>query len=315
MQQLSRQENSCESTYALDVDSDITHRNKCDGEQPVCNRCSQLKLDCQYRPASKDEASESQLKRQIDQLQQELSEHAQILEHLRSVSEPEAISVIRRLRSTPNTTLVLSSLRDNAHSTTRISEQKTLRGMLPPTDFELEFELSVLHGSVYPVLMPLDLSSIDMDSLFPSAIHNPSRTMPSDDLRTAQEAFFIDPRVTTLPPSPLRGSRSPRISPVAGPAPDRQYCDSRLNDLKIAYWSCVPISDEFAACVLSHYLKIDHPIFACVDADLFLSGLVDRTLEHCSPFLVSALMSFACVSRSALYELSDNGKAVVHSIR
>jgi hypothetical protein len=27
---------------------------------------------------------------------------------------------------------------------------------------------------------------------------------------------------------------------------------------------------------------------------------VDRTLEHCSPFLVSALMSFACVRLYAL---------------
>lgn len=255
-----------------------------------------------------------ELKRQIEQLQQELSEHAEILEHLRSISEPEAILVIRRLRSTPNTSMVLSSIRGSAHSTARLSEQRTLRGILPPTDYETEFELNVLHSSVYPTLMPLDLSSINIDSLFLTRSRRSSGSIPSDSVQQIEGISSINPHVTTLPPLPLRGTRSRQISPVAGPGPDRQYCDSRLSHLNIGYWTCVPISNEFAACVLSHYLETDHPMFGCVDADLFLSCLADRTLEHCSPFLVSALMSFACVSLPAVHGLANSYSAIVHPI-
>jgi hypothetical protein len=191
--------------------------------------------------------------------------------------------------------MVLSSLRGSAHTTTRLSELKTLRAIMPPTDFETESELNVLHPSVFLPLVPLDLGSIDIDSLFPASSSRSPAFLPLRTTQSIEGTSSVAPDLTPPPPSPLRGIRSRQISPVAGPNTDRQYCDSRLNHLKIGYWTCVPINDEFAACVLSHYLENDHPIFGCVDADLFLSGLVDRTLEHCSPFLVSALMSFACV--------------------
>lgn len=63
------------------------------------------------------------------------------------------------------------------------------------------------------------------------------------------------------------------------------------------YWTRVPISDDFAARVLSSYLVRDHPIIGLFDADLFLDDLVGKCLDFCSPLLVSALMFHACVSR------------------
>jgi hypothetical protein len=252
------------------------------------------------------------LVQQIDQLKRELSEHTEIIEHLRSVSEPEALAVIRRLKSTPNASMVLSTLRGSAHTTTRLSELRALRGTVPLTEFETETELSVLHQFVYPILEPLDPSAIDIESLF----HLPSESpvmLTVDTMKPTGSCSTSE--IAISPPSPLRGARSRGMSPITGPAPDRQYCDSRLANLAIDYWTSVPISNEFAACVLSHYLETDHPIFACVDADLFLSGLVDRTLEHCSPFLVSALMAFACVSFPVLSGLSNSGIAIVRSVR
>jgi hypothetical protein len=210
--------------------------------------------------------------------------------------------VIRRLRSTPNASVVLSSLRGSAHTTTRLSELKALRGTISPMEFETETELSVLHQSVYPALMQLDLSAINIDSLLrPSCFMSPA-SMAQGMTTQIETSLSSIPSIAVLPPSPLRGARPRHQSPIAGPALDRHYCDSRLNHLEIDYWTCVPISNEFAACILSHYLETDHPIYACIDADLFLSALVDQTLEHCSPFLVSALMSFACVRISVSQE-------------
>jgi hypothetical protein len=210
--------------------------------------------------------------------------------------------------------MVLSSLRGGVHTTTRLSELKALRGTIPLTDFETETELSVLHQSVYPALMPLDPDTINIDSLLQSSFSKSLASMPPSMIQQPEGTSFLTSDIAPLPPSPLRGTRSRQMSPIAGPALDRQYCDSRLTHLEIGYWTCIPISNEFAACVLSHYLETDHPIFACVDADLFLSSLVDRTLEHCSPFLVSALMSFACVRLLILRGLSNDDAAIVRSI-
>jgi hypothetical protein len=243
------------------------------------------------------------LQRQIDKLQQELSEHAGILEHLRSVSEPEALLALRRIKSTPNASMVLASFRGSAHTTARLSELKTARGILPPTSYETDVELSMLHSLVYPVITPLDVDSINIDRLCLSSIRKSPAPMSLGMTESVEGSSSIVRNVTILPPSPLRGARMRRISPVAGPTLDRQYCDSRLNHLKVGYWTCIPISNEFAACVLSHYFETDHPMFACVDADLFLSALVDRTLEHCSPFLVCAMMAFACVRIARLIML------------
>lgn len=231
------------------------------------------------------------LKHQIDQLKQDLSEHVEILEHIRAVPETEAVSVIRRLRRTPNASMVLSSFRGSAHAAARLSEQKTSRAIASPAALETEPESSVLRRSVSPALAPLDLDGLDVDSVFPPL--SPPSPPASMHLIDERPSPALD--LTMAPPSPLRGARSRQVSPVAGPVPDRQYCDPRLNHLNMGFWTRIPISDEFAACVLSYYFESDHPIFPCVDADLFLSGLVDHTLEHCSPFLVSALLSFACV--------------------
>ncbi|KAJ8109113.1 hypothetical protein OPT61_g7694 [Boeremia exigua] len=273
-----------------------TTKTACDGKHPACARCIRLEVACQYRSTGTEKTADIALTQQIDQLQRELSEHAGILEHLRSVTDADALAVIRRLRSTPNAAMALSSICGSAHTATRLSELKALRGTIPPTNFEIEAELSVLHQSVYPALTPLDLDTIDIDSLLQPSSTRLSAVMPMGATEQTERVSPSIPSIAMLPPSPLRGTRLPQTSPIAGPAPGRQYCDYRLAQLKIDYWTCIPIGNEFAACVLSHYLETDHPIFACVDAALFLSSLVDRSLEHCSPFLVSALLAFACQS-------------------
>ncbi|EJP69166.1 nitrate assimilation regulatory protein nirA [Beauveria bassiana ARSEF 2860] len=269
----------------------------CNRARPVCARCTRLNVECEYASTSPEETRSMALKRRIDELQQQLSEHADILQHLRTLPETDAMSVVRRLRLTPNASRVLSSLRGGAHTGARLSERRTSRGISPPTESDAEFELSVLHTSVYPALLPLDIASVDIDSVFPSAdpVASPRSRLPSKT-PSLEGVLPVTPQIAPAPPSPLRGSSQRRNRLIAGPPPDRRYCDARLKRLNIAYWTSIPVSDEFAACVLSHYLVSDHPIYACVDADLFLNDLVDRKLDYCSPFLVSALLSFACQS-------------------
>jgi hypothetical protein len=175
------------------------------------------------------------LQRQIDQLQQEPSEHVEILEHLRSVSEPEALLALRRIKSTPNASMVLSSLRGSAHTTARLSELETARGVLPPTGYETDVELSMLHSLVYPVITPLDVNSMNIDSLFLSSTRTSPAPMRLSITQPGDGSSSIVPDATILPPSPLHGTRMRRTSLFAGPSLDRRYCDSRVNHLKIGY--------------------------------------------------------------------------------
>lgn len=224
------------------------------------------------------------LQKQLDRLQEDFRQHAEFVNYLRSAPEPEALSMMRRLKSTDDMSSLLSHIEGAAHQANRPSDLETARAILPRTESGIEFELHALYQSVYPALPPLDFNAIDLGH--PSTV---SRKGISD----AENKSGSIP--TVGPPQPLRGTYPKHTSPVAGPVEDRQYCDSRLNRLRMKYWTTIPISDEFAASVLSHHFETYHAIYGCVDCDLFLSDLVNHELNYCSPFLVSAIMSFACV--------------------
>jgi hypothetical protein len=60
----------------------------------------------------------------------------------------------------------------------------------------------------------------------------------------------------------------------------------------------VPVTNQAAARVLSLYLVTDHYILGFFDVDLFLDDLVSGNERFCSPLLVNALLSWACVGTS-----------------
>ena len=74
------------------------------------------------------------------------------------------------------------------------------------------------------------------------------------------------------------------------------YCDPRLLQLNINFWSSAPISNALAASLISLYLKIDHPTLGLFDGDLFVTDLVGNRSRYCSRLLVSAILVWACVS-------------------
>jgi hypothetical protein len=83
---------------------------------------------------------------------------------------------------------------------------------------------------------------------------------------------------------------------IPGSSQHLQYCDARLSNLDVKYWTTVPIHDELAARAISNYLENYHPLTGFFDADLFLTGLTDSNSEHCTAFLFNALLCQACVS-------------------
>jgi len=101
---------------------------------------------------------------------------------------------------------------------------------------------------------------------------------------------------------PLDGGSEPPASQYEAGSADvsmnqSRYCDPRLEELKIGYWSDVQITDEAAARLISLYLETDHPILGVFDADLFVTDLINNRPRYCSRLLVASVLSWSSVSR------------------
>jgi hypothetical protein len=237
-------------------------------------------------------------------LRESLKDHAEVWNHLQAVPEQEALAIFRRLRSTGNLRDALALISGRTGNTVRPSDIDTARAIRPPTASRFEFELSVQHGFVYPLLEPIDHRSANLEKLFarlPQYGLTPELLRPSNSTDSNKQ-------ITTAPgvinPHVLRQSPSNEASLRTDEDPGYQYVDFRLTHLHVNYWTQIPIGNDFAARVLSHYLESDHPLWGCFDADLFLSDLVDHKLNACSPFLFHALMAHACVSHHSYLRLT-----------
>lgn len=277
---------------------------QCDGKRPECAGCIKEKTVCQYVTASSDETHHMAVKRQLESVQGQLQQHADILEHLCSVPDSEALDTIHRLRSTPNVSGVLSAIR-NKGPRKRISSLNAARGTLPPMASNIEFESTVLHRLAYPVLDPIDIGTFVLDDFVgidTLTCHSRSGSTLTDQYALESEApLRIEPPFVETDTCPPHSKGPPKgKSPIPNTLDPQQYCDPRLNDLDLSYWTKVPISREFAASAISVYLENEHTFMGSFDPEIFLTDLVNYGLEYCSSFLVSAVLCVACVSSTFL---------------
>jgi hypothetical protein len=83
-------------------------------------------------------------------------------------------------------------------------------------------------------------------------------------------------------------------------------CDDRLASLDLTFWTQVPISNDFAARIISLYLQIDHPLLGTFDPDSFISDLVSHQTTSCSPLVVNALLYWGCQMYTAIDEEAND---------
>lgn len=203
------------------------------------------------------------LKSEVETLQRRLQEHADFLESIRNAPEDEALSIVRRLRSTENVTAVLSSYQGRIGGVDQISPHTLTQPAISSTESGIEFGLATLHPTAQPVItLPA-----------PSSMQYAGPT----------EGFMLRNATTS--------SRDTSLSPSKPYA----YCDSRLENFPVGYWTRIPIDNQLAAQAISHFLEVDHPVLGFFNADLFLHDLVERRSSFCSHLLFSSVMSLACV--------------------
>lgn len=80
------------------------------------------------------------------------------------------------------------------------------------------------------------------------------------------------------------------------------------------FWTSVPVSNDFAAAVISAYLEKDHLLMCAFDADIMLDDLVAPCgirSRLCTPFFVCSLMLVACVGAARLLPSPQSWKRMV----
>ncbi|CAG7559863.1 unnamed protein product [Fusarium equiseti] len=204
---------------------------------------------------------------------------AEVINLLRLLPLDKATRMLQQLRDNPDLPTAISSVQRNTSLAMRPSDLRLARAVAPPTGSAAEFELTAQFSTAYPRLPPPP----DIQIL---------RGLLRQNENSGITALS---KVPELLPSAAQGSSQTPTSLAS-----EQYCDSRLECLNIGYWSKVPVSDEVAASLISFYIETDHNILGLFDADLFLQDLVECRQRFCSSFLVSALLSYACQSYTAI---------------
>lgn len=260
---------------------------------------------CQYVTSNADETSTMARKNQIEQLRGELEDANRVLQSMQNVPEEEAVALLRQLRSASDVSHMRSSM-EGAISLQRPSDLETSRSILPSTKSKMEFELTMLSKLVYPSLAPIEANSIDVDGLLRLS-SRASGSRPATALELMNEDSMSDIGLSDeqIDPALLISGTSSYDSglladehavPFSGPLLPIQYCDARLCDLKASYWTKIPVSNDFAATVISFYLENEHPVLGLFDADLFLRDLVEYRLDNCSSFLFNSVLCISFVS-------------------
>lgn len=277
----------------MDVPS--AHKDgQCDCQRPRCIKCKEKNTECVYVSASANDTSRQSLKRQIEPLKRKVNEYEEFVNKLNLLPEEDALVLLRCLRSASDPSSLIRSLSGSMDGRQWPSDHRAARAMTPQADSTLEFEIMVRHPLIYPRLIPMDAASIKLSPAGESLLNKPDRSnlqlfSPADSSPGTGRQSPSCPG-GPAPPQP-RGNRAREGSPRAEePREANQYCDARLHDLDISYWTRVPANNQYAAAAISMYLQADHAILGQFDADLFLTDLVEQRPRFCSPFLVSAFL-------------------------
>jgi hypothetical protein len=204
-----------------------------------------------------------------------------VINLLRSLPMDQATEMLRQLRESNDLSTVLSSIPENSCLTVQPSNIRNARAISPPTGSATEFELAAKFSTVYPRIPSHNIQ----------VLRGLLRQNNDDKTR-----IFQKDSPNPLP-STSQGSGQTRELEQPG---FQNYCDSRLERLHIGYWSKIPISDDFAASLISFYINTDHKIMGFFDADVFLEDLVECRQRFCSSFLVSAVLCMACQGYTAI---------------
>ncbi|KAI0455229.1 hypothetical protein F5B21DRAFT_514133 [Xylaria acuta] len=249
-------------------------KTKCDGARPACRNCAKRGIAACVYPERLVNGPKA----------------IELVELLRSVSDERATALLKHLRERGDLAAVLAEYRDGADD--RDSPSKMASWESRQHRSSLESELIAHNPTCFPNLSPIDPGILARSDLLrpklPASLALHSYVSGSLNPRTFH-ADTVNP--SAVPP----GFFEPVEQPV-------DYYDERLQYLQVDFWTHMRVSNNFAASVISLYMRTDHPLLGLFNTDLFINDLVSKRTNYCSRFLFNALMYLGCQMYSALDE-------------
>ncbi|KAI1417601.1 hypothetical protein F5Y13DRAFT_151386 [Hypoxylon sp. FL1857] len=243
-------------------------KSRCDGARPACSTCVKRGRACIYSER-RDAASSA----------------TELVELLKSLPEDQALGLLASLREKGDATSVLSEFKGMPDASGRVRP-------------DIESELKAKYKNAYPPLEHIVPSVLAASNLLKSdfGVISSDKDVHHDIQQTQVGRSDIDRNMAS--PIDIDSAVSHFRSPLSsGQGPD--YFDNRLRGLKIGFWTDIEITDEFAAQVISLYLRTDHPLLGLFDPDVFITDLVSQQASFCSRFLLHSLMYLGCQMYSA----------------
>ncbi|KAI1130265.1 hypothetical protein F5Y10DRAFT_289717 [Nemania abortiva] len=193
----------------------------------------------------------------------------ELLGSLKTLPKHRALMLLNGLRAQGDLATVLSEFSDAEQAIEELDTSSSL----------FEAELMATSPNTYTILRPIDLSG-------PTESHvlHPTNTHPCF-AHSSLSFHALVPRIL--------------IETDIDPSEAIQYCDDRLSDLRVDFWTDVFVPSDFIARAISLYINTDHPLLGLFDTDLFITSLVDMQTRFCSRFLFHSLMYLACQMYSA----------------
>jgi hypothetical protein len=227
------------------------------------------------------------LKRKRDVLTEKTRSLSDLIDLLKSQPLPVAHEAIERIRRGLSPEEVLNSITADPSRLGRPSALAVNRSLLPHTQSKFEFELNARHPIAYPSLRPIANVDFRLIGFTPSS--NKLQGLIGGAVALGSLTRWTPPaKAQTVDPTQLFHARSSRLT--------ENYIDDRLAKIDFSLWTAVPVSNEFAAKVLSLYLEVFHPFLGLFDADLFLDGLISGDTRFCSRMMVCSILAWTCVS-------------------
>ncbi|KAI0405614.1 hypothetical protein F4802DRAFT_606649 [Xylaria palmicola] len=259
-------------------------KTKCDGTRPACSHCAKRgQAACVYpeRLVNGHKAIE-------------------FIELLKSVSEERSTSLLKRLREKGDLTIVLAEYRGGAEDGGSPSKLEAWGSR--QRQISLEGELMAHYQKAFPFLRPIDPKVLARSHLLR---HRP----PSSGSSQAAYSYFCIEETVLTSDIPAERNAENDANFGAGtsdfldpPQQPIEYCDERLQHLKVDFWTDIKVSNDFAARVISLYIRTDQPLLGLFDTSLFITDLVGQRTRYCSRFLFHALMYLGCQMYSAFDE-------------
>ncbi|KAI1418772.1 hypothetical protein F5Y12DRAFT_468188 [Xylaria sp. FL1777] len=201
----------------------------------------------------------------------------EFLELLKSVPGERSNTLVKRLKEKGDPALVLAEYRGTTIESGSPSKPDHWESRHHQSS--LEGELMANNSNSFPTLPPINPTALARSNLL--------RPWPSDSVPGQLDAV---PRLTS--PSEYPESKEQPI----------KYCDERLQYLQVGFWTDIKVSNDFAARVISLYMKTDHPLLGLFDTRLFITDLVTQRTKYCSRFLFHAIMYLGCQMYSSFGE-------------